>query len=154
MSNVDPNIDPNDVDDPNDSPVIKQLRQQARAQAAELKTLREQAEQAAAVAKENALYKANLQGLDEEQRQALIALVPEATPEAFTAKAQALKWIEPAAPAAPVEELAALDRIANAATGGTTPDPANYEAELAGARNEAEALAIMAKYGTPMFKGN
>lgn len=153
MSIADDNYDDDYDEQPDESSVIKQLRKQQRDQAAELKTLREQAEQAAVLAKENALYKANLGELNEAQQKAVLALAADATPEAFRQQAEALGFIEAPQPTVPVDDLEAFDRTSQATAGGTELNEASFDAEIRGTRNEQEWEAVMLKYnksfGTP-----
>lgn len=129
----------------------RQLREALDRANAELVTLREQATASEVLAKENALYKAKLDGLNDAQRQAVLVTAADATAEGFLAQAQALGFVAPPEPAVNADELAAHGRIADAATGGNSLDPAGYDAELQGCRNEAEVAAVMAKYGKPGF---
>lgn len=136
---------------PDESSVIKNLRKQQRETAKELAALREQAERATVLERENNLYKANLGNLNDDQREAILATAKEMTADALRSQAERLGFIAPAEPAVPADELEALDRM-NGAASAAPPAGPTYEEEIAGARSEQEVLAIMAKHNSPVAK--
>lgn len=143
-------LPPDDQYDDDGNETIQQLRATIKDQAAQLKdlpTLREQSEQFANVQRENAVYKANLGDLSEAQQQAVLATAKEITADALRSQAELLGFVAPPAPAAPVDDIEVFDRVAAATAGGANPAAGSYEAELQNARNEAEVLAVMARYG-------
>lgn len=141
-----------DLDEqPEDSSVIRNLRKQAKDQAAELKALRDQQAEAGELRKKLAVYEANLGNLNEDQQKAVLATSAEMTADALRSQAEKLGFVQPPEPAAPAEDIQAFDRVSQAVAQGQAPEAAaNYEAELANAKNEGEVLAIVAKYGQPI----
>lgn len=125
----------------------RSLRNKLRQAERERDELRAQAEEAETLRKENALFKANLSNLNEDQQAAVLATSKEMSAEALRSQAERLGFVEPAAPAAPVEDLQAFDRVAQATAGGTVPNPSSYEDEVAGANSPEELRAVMARHG-------
>lgn len=155
MSNADDyEYENEDQPEPDPQPKPRELRKQIDALNAENAQLRQQAEQADTLARENAIFKANLGNLNEAQQAAVIATAKEVSADALRSQAELLGFVAPPEPAVPDAELDAQARIAGAQTGGTELNEATYEAELRGTRNEAEALAVMAKYNKPVVFGN
>lgn len=134
-------------DQPQESSVIRQLRAENKRIATEATALKEQAARTAELERENAFFKADLpRDLNEARRKAILATAAEATPEGFRKAAEELGFIEPPAPTVPADELAAMERIANGGSAGTTGVDGNYEAEINAAKTPDEVFAIKAKY--------
>lgn len=116
----------------------------------ELEDRASQAEQEAAqLRRENAIFKAGLTGLTDRQIRLLATEVGDnLTPEAIQAAASELGWASaPKDDGIPAEELAALDRAANASNGTSSAPPVDAEAALQQALNEGGIDALMAKAG-------
>lgn len=151
---TDPNSYDEDDFEPNDPQHEQQPPANFRKQLARVERERDEAlaraQEADRLAKENALFKANLGNLNEDQQKAIMLTSSEMTSDAYRSQAERLGFVEPATPEVPAAELEAFDRVATATAGGQTPDEVSYETELRATRNEKEALAVMAKYNKPL----
>lgn len=139
-------------EDPRETSTIRDLRAQIKEREAQLKdydTLKQQAARAGELERENAFFKADLpRELNDTQRKAIFAISDAADPDGFRKAAEELGFIKAPEPAVPVEELAAMDRIAGGGgAGANLPDAANYDAEINAAQSPEQVLAVMAKYG-------
>ena len=147
-------IQPDDLDDDqfDDDPTPqprepRKLRDALDRANAEIATLKERADRAAALEQENALYQANLGDFNERQRKAIMATADGHDPDAYRKAAEELGFIAAPEPAAPAADIAAYDRTANVTAGSGVPDASSYEAEMNAATSIEQTRAIMAKYG-------
>lgn len=152
MSNTDDYYDDDDQQQPEPQPRPRELRQQIDALNAENARLKAEAERTADLERKVAFFEAGLPNdLNETRRKAIIATAPDTTPEGFRKAAEELGFVEPPAPAAPPADIAAHDRVAAVQGEGNFADPGSlYHQELAEARNEADALAVMRKFNVPI----
>jgi hypothetical protein len=130
-----------DEQQPDDSPVIRDLRKQAKESA-------DWQSKAAALERELVVHKAGLSGLTDKQHKALAAAHEgDWEPEALKATAAELGFgpqpEQPDQPQIPADEMAAMQRVATAQGGQPPPPPTDLDTALANAQSEAEVLAIL-----------
>lgn len=140
--------DGNEVIVPEESPNVRQMRERIKELETQAQRAADLEAQFATQQREAAISGAGLE-LDATQRAALEAVhTGEWTPEALKATAVNLKWAQPSGPTP--EELAAMQRVNDANTGGGTPPPnpeADIDARLAQAKTQAEFMEIYAASG-------
>lgn len=117
---------------------IEREKREAEAKAADVPKLQKQI----------ALGEAGLTNLTKEQQAALLKVHEgESTPDAFRKTAELLKFVEPVAEPADLDQ-AAHQQIANAQTGaGSQSAQLSYEQEMATANTREEVIAIAQKHG-------
>lgn len=129
-------------DEPQDSPAIRQMRQEIKNLQKQLKEREDLSPTVEQLKRENLVLKTpELVGLTDKQRSKLFAgLEGDITPEALVAEARELGWVAPPTPDVPAEELAAHARMADASAGGVPVAP-DKVASVLSATNEAEFWA-------------
>lgn len=151
MSEFDPTENPPTEEEP------RGLRKQIEEQASKA---REAEARAAAAERELAFAKAGLPLDDPKMGYFVKGYEGDLTPEAIKAAAESAGFLSPPAPEIPAEELAQHQQAANlAGTGqpaggwtGAVHDNPQYRAEIFQARSPEEAMAVMAKYGSPILE--
>lgn len=131
-------------DEPQDSPAIKQMRQEIKNLQKQLKEREDLSPTVEQLKRENLVLKTpELVGLTDKQRSKLFAgLEGDITPEALVAEARELGWVAPPPPDVPAEELAAHARMADASAGaGQVPVVPDKVAAVLSSKNESEFWA-------------
>jgi hypothetical protein len=150
MSEFDSEIDDDQPEEP------RGLRKQIEEQAAKA---REAEARAAAAERELAFAKAGLPLSDPKMTYFVKGYDGDLSPDAIKAAAEAAGFLTPAAPEVPAEELQQHQQVANLAASGTPTSTWNgplhenpqYKQEMYAARSPEEAMAVMAKYGSPVI---
>lgn len=131
-------------DEPQDSPAIKQMRQEIKNLQKQLKEREDLSPTVEQLKRENLVLKTDdLRKLTEDQREMLFSAFKgvEVTPEILLEKARSVGWVQPPEPEVPAEELAAHARMADASAGAAPVSP-DKAARVLSTNNEAEFWAL------------
>lgn len=131
-----------DVEDPNDSNVVKALRRQARDAKAEARQLREQADRAAEAERRLAFAEAGVPLADAKAKYFVKGYDGEPDAAAIKAAWQEFAGGAPVVDTSAAADIAAADRISRASSGASVPEPPDAEAAY---RSDLEAVRTWAE---------
>ena len=142
----------NEESEENETPAIRNMRKRIKELEADAKKAQELEARAVAAERRVAIAEAGVK-LSDKQLKALAAVHDgEWTPESIKGTAAELGYIAPPEPEVPAEELEALNRVADAASGGgmSASKAAEYEAAMAATKNMDEVIQVARQFGVPI----
>jgi hypothetical protein len=138
-----------EIEEQNETPAIRQMRERIKAQDAMLKDLSEKVDRGAVAERKLAFAEAGIPLNDPKLTYFIRGYEGELTPEAITAEAAKAGFIKQSEPGAGDDDRSVFERHREASVAPGLPPgaQAQYQAELEAAQSQEDIVRIAAKYG-------